>query len=235
MSRLTYAALWITTWAVALAACGDDDSTEPDDAPASSQRDGAPADASESCGLPRDCPDVRFLDMSMKACCASSEPCGYELPPLDDEIKMDFPQAQDLYDELTSADPDGRCAPLSFFFGDAPTLPEARVEVEDGEDILLTPDCTSFHVLAWSLPGCCLPDDRCGLSTDASWTIFANIIQGDGVPFDHPQCLSAEALNQQFRDSVVLESFARTTASGTCDHAALDERLTPPPDSDSTP
>ena len=225
MTRPACTALWIATWVIALAAC-DDDSAEPDGSTASPAQDAALADAGNACTLPSDCQDFQILGMTTKACCSSSEPCGYELAELDDATVMDFEGIEDLYEELTS---DGRCAPLSFFFGPNPPLPEARVAVDDGEDILLTPDCSAYHVLAWGLPGCCLPDDSCGLSTNESWSTFANILQGDGVPFNRPQCLSAETLNQQFHDSVALEAFARVVAGGTCNHAALDARLEPAP------
>jgi hypothetical protein len=223
MNRHAHAALWMLTSAVGLAACGND-SGEPDGSTAVSQ-DGAmvdAGDAGEACVPPAECQDFQLLGMTTRACCSRSEACGYELPPLDDELKMSFENIESFYNELTSG---GRCAPLSFFFGPNPPLPEARVTFEGEEDILLTPDCGSYHVLAWGLPGCCLADDTCGLSTNESWSTFANIIQGDGVPFDRPQCLSAETLNRQFRDSVALAAFARTVASGTCDHAALDARL----------
>ena len=224
--------MWMMIWAVAFLACGDDaaePSSEPDGSAPPPRHDAAIADSGTTCTLPSDCVDFTLLDMTTKACCSSSVACGYELPELDDMAKMDFPGTEDLIAELTAGDPNGRCAPLSFFFGDAPTLPERRVAVEEGDDILLTPDCSSYHVLAWGLPGCCLPDDSCGLSTDESYTTFANAIQGDGMPFDRPACLSADTLNQQFRDSVVLEAFARTVASGSCDYAALDARLAPEP------
>lgn len=222
MNSSAYCAFSIATFALVLTACGDD-KVEPDGSMDASPQDGA-LDDGGSCTLPVDCQDFELLGMTTKACCSSSEPCGYQLAPLDEAITMDFENIDELYEELTS---DGRCAPLSFFFGPAPVLPETRVAVEGGDDILLTPDCSAYHVLAWGLPGCCLADDTCGLSTNESWSTFANIIQGDGKPFDRPACLSAEALNQQFRGSVALEAFARTTTSGTCDHAALDARLEP--------
>lgn len=168
--------------------------------------------------------------MTTKACCSRTETCSYELPPLDDQAKMDFQGLEEAYKLLTADDPSGRCARLSFFFGPNPTLPERRVTVKDGEDVLLTSDCTAFHVLAFGLPGCCLPDSTCGLSTDESWSTFANAIGDAGKSFfNRPECLSPEALNQRFRDTIVLAGFGRTAGGGTCDYAALSARLAPPP------
>jgi hypothetical protein len=78
---------------------------------------------------------------------------------------------------------------------------------------------------AFILPGCCLPDNSCGLSTDESWPVFEGLLAGADAPFIRPECVPAEVLNQQFRDSVVLEPFARTTASGSCNYAELDAKL----------
>lgn len=212
---------WLIVYAVALAACGDN-SAKPDapTSPASS----AAAAGPPQCTLPSTCSDFQIVGMMMKACCSPTVVCGYELPRFDEEMLRDFAETEGMIVQLTGGDPN-RCAPESFFFGPNPELPELRIEVERGDDILLTPDCTSYRVLAWGLPGCCLPNDTCGLSTDESYSTFANIIQGDGVPFDHPECLSAEALNQNFRNSGVLAAFARTVSSGTCNYAALDSRL----------
>jgi hypothetical protein len=138
---------------------------------------------------------------------------------------MFFPDAQPRFDELVAGDPNHSCAPDSVFYGPEPGLYEHRVEVEGGDDILITPDCESFTVLAFILPGCCLPDDTCGLSTDESWPTLQYLAGGVDAPFTHPECVPAEVLNQQFLDSEVLAVFARTTASGGCDYSALDAEL----------
>jgi hypothetical protein len=104
-------------------------------------------------------------------------------------------------------------------------VPAHRVEVEGGDDILITPDCESFTVFAFILPGCCLPDDRCGLSTDESSPTLGALAGDPQAPFARPECVPAEVLNQQFRDSQVLLPLARTVAAGKCDHAALADEL----------
>lgn len=180
-----------------------------------------------ACAPPMDCRDVDVGgDLSFKACCSATVDCGYELPMLDEENRMLFPQAEEFI-VMWTGDPNSRCARLELFFGPRPGLWKHRVEVEGQEDILITPDCDSYTLGAFILPGCCLPDSTCGLSTDESWTTLESLAQGVEAPFNRPECVSAEVLNQQFRDSVVLEDFARTTAGGTCDYAALAAELPP--------
>ena len=178
---------------------------------------GAPA-----CVPPSDCPDIDVGLVSTKACCTPVTTCGYEVPEPDPQTVMDFPQIPEFLAMLTAGDPNGRCAPSDFFLGPRPGLWEHRVEVEDGgPDILITPDCESYTLFAFILPGCCLPDSTCGLSTDESWPTLEVLSGGIDAPFNRPQCVPAEVLNQQFRDSGVFASLARTVASGTCNHAAL--------------
>jgi hypothetical protein len=162
-----------------------------------------------------------------RACCTPSYTCGYELPPPDEETLMLFPQAVEFLANLVKDDPNGKCVPASFYFSPREGLWKHRVEVDGGEDILITPDCLSFSLGAYILPGCCLPDDTCGLSTDESYTTLEYLAEGASFPFTRPECVTAEVLNQQFRDSVVLAGFARTIATGTCDHVALAAELPP--------
>ena len=63
------------------------------------------------------------------------------------------------------------------------------------------------------------------LSTDESAPTLESFVTGMDAPFSRPECVPAEELNQQFRDAG-LPAFARTTASGSCDHAALEAELT---------
>jgi hypothetical protein len=219
---------------VAQLGCTEESGASPDASSDAAPADAASRDASSSadapdaaysCTPPSDCPDITVGGISTTACCSPVTECGYELPEPDAETLMYFPDVVPFVAELTEGDPNGRCAPESFFFSPQPGLWKHRVDVEDGEDILITPDCESFTVFAFILPGGCLPDDTCGLSTHESAATLGFLAEGMDVPFARPECVSAEVLNQQFRDSVVLEGLARTTASGTCDHAALAAEL----------
>jgi hypothetical protein len=228
MLQLRFPSRLLLALLAAVTACGDDEADVPqhqDAASAATQPDGSAADAAFSCTPPGDCPDVEVASMSLTACCSPVTDCGYEVAELDDMILTDFPMAADFRDMLVEGDPLGKCAPEWWFFGTRPGLEADRIEVEDGDDILITPDCESYTVLAFILPGCCLPDNSCGLSTDQSWPTLEYLAEYMEAPFTRPECVSADVLNQQFRDSVVLEGFARTTATGSCDYAALDAQL----------
>jgi hypothetical protein len=234
MSYPPSAVRWLFTWLfpclLAFGGCGDDsDDPEPQQEPArdatTAGATDAAADAGYSCTPPDDCRDFKVADNAYTACCSPVTECGYEALELDEETLMLYPHYPAVVAMATAGDPNGRCIPLHHFFGPRPGLYEHKVEVEDGEDILITPECESYTVLAFILPGCCLPDNTCALSTDESWPIFEGALMGKDAPFNRPECVPAEVLNQQFRDSEILEPFARTTASGTCDYAALAERL----------
>lgn len=178
-----------------------------------------------SCTVQSDCPDIDVNFFSAKACCTPLYACGYELPKADDITLQLFPQISEFAAMHTQGDPSGRCANASLFFGARPGLYEHRVELEDGGEILITPDCMSYTLAAFILPGCCLPDNSCGLSTDESYPTLEVLNDGAPAPFTRPECVPAQTLNQQLRESARLGAFARTTASGTCDYAALSARL----------
>jgi hypothetical protein len=155
-------------------------------------------------------------------------PCGYELPEPDPETEMLFPQLRSTLEMITAGDPNHRCAPESWFFGERPSLYSHRYFDENNQptDVLVTEECPSFTVLAFILPGCCLPDNTCGLSTSESYPTFESW-DPSGLPFSKPECVSADELNRQFSQSEVLYPFARTKAHGSCDYAALSVRFPP--------
>jgi hypothetical protein len=174
-----------------------------------------------ACMRPVGCDDISTAVFSGKACCTPVTPCGYELMELDAETEMLFPQARETIERITEGDPNHRCAPESWFFGERPSLYSHRYEPDDDSpDILVSEECPSYSVLPHILPGCCLPDNTCGLSTSESYPTFETF-DPSGLPFTKPECVSAEELNRQFSQSTVLYPFARTKTSGTCDYAAL--------------
>jgi hypothetical protein len=117
----------------------------------------------------------------------------------------------------------GHCAPESFFFGPQEGLNEERFESEGVPDILIASTCSSFHIVAFTLAGCCLPDNTCGLSTHSYGLMFARTVDDLDAPFSRPECVPAEVLNEQFRASK-LSSVARLTGGGTCNYAEIDAR-----------
>lgn len=134
---------------------------------------------------------------------------------------MFFPDAKDFAAMVAHGDPNGRCAPDTFLFGSHEGLDEERWEEPGSADILIAPGCSSYHLAAFSVMGCCLPDNRCGLSTHANYDTFA--VLAPNAPFGMPECVAAEVLNEQFR-AAGLRAFARTTSTGTCNYAEIDAR-----------
>jgi len=223
LTTRTRVPIWF--FALVLSGCASDTEREPEGG-APPEPNASPVEP-ESCQLADHCVDVDVPFLAFEACCSPVTSCGYEPPPLDPETLMFFPDVPEFVAKLAAGDPNGRCVPESFFFSPQPGLWKHRVEPDEGEDILITPDCESFSIWAYILPGCCLPDNTCGLSTDESWTTLAVLASGTDAPFTKPECVTADELNRQFRDSETLASFARTRASGSCDYAALAAELPP--------
>jgi hypothetical protein len=210
-------------------ACGDDGSQSMPSSrtvtPSAFDAGPLPADGEGECTIAPDCADVSVKEIVQKACCTQVFSCGYLLTEPSAETLMLFPQITDVYNMVAKDDPNRRCAAESFFYGTRPGLYEHRVEPDSGDDILITPSCDSFTLAAFILPGCCLPDNTCGLSTDESWPTLEYLSDSSGFPFERPQCVTAETLNAQFRDSGTLAAFARTRSGGTCNYAELDAQL----------
>jgi hypothetical protein len=169
------------------------------------------------------CEDLRTAYFEYPACCTAKYACGYELS-FEDDFLMVYPQARDLLVQLTLDDPNGKCAPESALFPVRPGTYDHRVELpgEPDGDILVAAQCESRGFSVFSLPGCCMRDDHCGISTDEMAPTFQVLLDGAAAPFSEPECLSAEALNAQLSAST-LAAFARIppTPGARCDHAAL--------------
>jgi len=220
---------WVLALALSPIACGDDASLPAPSrtvAPPTTVDAGPlPEDGEGACTVAPSCADVSVKEIVYNACCTTVSSCGYLLTEPTAEFLMLFPQITDFYAMVAKDDPNHRCAPESWFFGPRPGLYEHRVEPDEGGDILITPTCDSFTVGAFILPGCCLPDSTCGLSTDESWPTLEYLSDSSGLPFERPQCVTADELNAQFLDSGALAAFARTRANGTCNYAELDAML----------
>jgi hypothetical protein len=176
-----------------------------------------------SCTIDSSCLDIDVEPLTTAACCTAKSSCGYILPEIDDETLLYYPDAQAMLALAAKDDPNGRCAPESFIFGPLAGMAEERCEDEGVPDILVATTCSSYHIWAFTLAGCCLPDDSCGISTRGSDTTLGALAQDENAPFARPECVPAAVLNQQFRDSS-LRSLARVTGGGTCNYAEIDAR-----------
>ena len=185
-----------------------------------------------TCSPPASCMPVDTSFVKQAACCAPNTPCGLVIPELNEENQAFFPDAKGFLAELTKDDPNGKCAPESFYFGTRPGLDKQRIEPGGTPDIFITPECESFTLLAFILPGCCMPNNKCAYSTHESYNTLEYLVTGgvplgtSTAPFTKQICVSAADLNQQLRDSKTLKTFARVTGSEAgCDYQALVKEL----------
>ena len=147
---------------------------------------------------------------------------------LDDAFLEVYPQARDLLLNVASDDPEGKCVPEKFVFPVLPGTYDHRVQVEGPAegDVLVAAQCESRGLLVFTLPGCCMPDNRCGISTDEVALQLGLLLEGEEAPFSKPECVTADELNAQLKASSLSE-FGRfpSTAGAPCDHNALAEAL----------
>jgi len=179
------------------------------------------------CLIAEGCENLATGFFQYPACCSPNVSCGYEVTF--DEAFLDvYPQARDLLLNVASDDPEGKCVPESVVFPVRPGTYDHRVQVEGPEesDILVAAQCESRGILVFTLPGCCMPDDRCGISTDEVALQLGLLLEGEEAPFSAPECVTADELNTQLKASSLSE-FGRipATAGAPCDHSALAEAL----------
>ena len=208
----------------ATSSCGGDE-------PAPAQQDSAATTAVDAsvgpnvgmCVKEESCKDLITSFFQYPSCCSPNVACGYEIS-FDDAFFEVYPQARDVLVNLASDDPNGKCVPERAVFPEQPGTYDHRVELEGPEenDILVAKQCESRGFWVFSMPGCCMPDNRCGISTDEVAPTLELLLEGESAPFAKPECVTADELNAQFRASS-LDEFARipATSGAPCDHAAL--------------
>lgn len=171
---------------------------------------------SRRCRLPSTCAPVDSLAVTLAPCCIEGNQCGYEI------TRPDWLREQAI--EMADGGTADLCNPASKIFTTAPGQPEERVLVDGGTDQLITPDCESRHLLAFTLVGCCLPNDQCGISTYQVADILAGLVLFP-APFTRVECVSVEEMNAQFRASSLAGFGQIPPSNGTCKYADLDARL----------
>lgn len=224
MMRAT-ALLWVLILPTALA-CNEPGAAK---TPAQTSQDAAAAgDAAMACMKDEGCKDLNTSYFQYPACCSPNVSCGYQIT-YDDAFFEVYPQARDVLFTLASDDPEGKCVPESYVFPERPGTYDHRVEIEgtpESDDVLVAAQCESRGFWVFALPGCCMPDNRCGISTDEVAPTFEVLLDGASAPFSKPECVTADELNAQLKASS-LDAFARipATSGGACDFAALAEAL----------
>lgn len=180
-----------------------------------------------SCVPPPDCmPITNFINIGV--CCSETLRCGWDVSDFT-RIAAMYPDAYKQF----GLDPENPCAPRGSLYFEAPPGPEERI-VGAGDDILVTPDCTSRYFTSALLAGCCLPNNTCGLSTADAKSAFVTLLQEDfkREPFTFAECVLPKQLNEQLASSALAAWAFVPPSKGKCDYAALDARL--PPISEST-
>lgn len=169
------------------------------------------------------CKDLITSFFQYPACCSPNVTCGYQIT-FDDAFFEVYPQARDVLFDLASDDPEGKCVPDKYVFPEKPGTYDHRIELEGPaeDDILIAEQCESRGFWVFTLPGCCMPDNRCGISTDEVAPTFELLLEGESAPFAKPECVTADELNMQFNASS-LDEFARVppTSGAACDREAL--------------
>jgi hypothetical protein len=105
-----------------------------------------------------------------------------------------------------------------------PGQSEQRVQTEGAPDQLITPECETRSLLSFTLPGCCMPNNRCGVSNYHIADILL-ALGGVPAPFTRVQCTSTETLNIEFRLTPLAGLGQLPSSDGPCDYNALDAKL----------
>lgn len=180
-----------------------------------------PDAATAECTISPDCESVPLPLLTLEPCCTATTTCGFELNSVDPEQRETVAAAVGLGEGET-------CAPRERFFIRHPGAEDLRVSTEAGKDILLTTGCSTASILSINFVGCCLPNNRCGVSTYGIWDTLAVLAPGAG--FARLECVSSKKLNAQLADSQFRGLRFLPDTDAACDYAALDAQL-PPDDS----
>ena len=176
-------------------------------------------DASAStCEIPPDCERVPLPGASLEPCCTDAIACGFEM-------KGGLPgQAETVASAVNLRDGE-TCAPRDRFFIEHPGNEDMRVETDSGEEILLTTGCNTASILSISFAGCCMPNNRCGVSTYGIWDTLAVI--APGAAFAQLECVASKVLNTQIENSLWRGLRFLPDTDKPCDYAALAADLPP--------
>lgn len=177
--------------------------------------------AAATCSLPPDCEGAKTAVFSLEPCCTERVACGFasiDAPPELTELQETVATAVGLTDGET-------CAPRDRYFIRHPGSEDLRVKTESGDEILLTTGCDTASILSINFVGCCMPNNRCGVSTYGMWDTLAVLAPGE--PFGRLQCVSSKELNAQIGSSKLRGLRFLPDTDKACDYAALDAWLPP--------
>ena len=177
--------------------------------------------SSGSCTLPPDCERAESPIFSLEPCCTERIACGFSrtmVPPELQDLQETIATAVGLHDGDT-------CAPRDRFFIKHPGSEDLRIQTQSGDEILLSTGCETASILSISFIGCCMPNNRCGVSTYGIWDTLAVIAPGE--PFSRLQCVPSSELNAQIGRTKLRGLRFLPDTDAPCDYAALDASLPP--------
>ena len=186
---------------------------------------GTTVDASppRRCTPAQSCRSVRTIAFQLEACCSETLACGLDLGVF---AEQGLPQ--ELADQVFPRDltRENGCRRPGVMFVPVPGAEEQRVPVAERADILITPDCDTYNVYSFPMPGCCLPSGRCGMSSHLS---LSNIVpfMAPGSEMETPQCLTGADFNRQLRGTPIERLGDAPDITKRCDYRGLDARLPP--------
>ena len=107
---------------------------------------------------------MRPLFFQFDACCTEALACGIDMSPFASQLDaLDRAVVEQVFP--AGFGPSNTCLPPGAMFIPVPGSPVQRVHAEGGPDILITPECKTYNVYNFAMPGCCLPSGRCGMSS----------------------------------------------------------------------
>lgn len=210
--------------ALSTPACDDGASLEPASSELASLRTEPPsppvARPASSCTLTPDCRSVPLVFIDLKACCTPTTACGFEVTG-----GLGLPDFRDTVADAVGLGPGETCAPRERYFIRHPSIDDLRIATEGGKDILLSSACDSTSILSITFGGCCMPNNRCGVSTYGIWDTIG--VLAPEAPFAKLQCVAAAQMNAQIAESRFRGLHYLRDTDAPCDYAALDATLPP--------
>jgi len=185
------------------------------------------------CTIPPDCKDVRTIGFNLNVCCTKQLACGVDLTPLVSGLlgpESGLPEwiTRPLLKEVLPKGTDLKrpCVPPPAMWMPTKSLPDQRKP--GNPEILLAARCPSLALVGFPLYGCCMPDDKCGLSTHY---MLSDIKALSNTPEKIPpaQCTTSATISKIVEDTTVKLFSPVPATMGSCNYASLKAKLPPLP------
>lgn len=203
----------------------DQDPTESVDPPGLS----GPRDMDGSgCTLPPDCKDVRTPGLNLNVCCTKKLACGIDMKPMIDGLLDPNNGISTIFirEVIRATLPPGTdlkrpCLTPTSLWMPSPSLPDQRVYATPERDIVLAEKCPSLMLSGFPVYGCCMPDNKCGLSTHY---VLSDMRMLSSTPekIGPAQCTTAAGVTEMVKNTNISQFTPLPTPRATsCDYAKL--------------